>query len=167
MAGRRAENGPPTGVLRWLMRAPIALYRARLGVLLGSRFLMLTHTGRKSGLPRRAVIEVVAHDEGSDTYYVASGFGERADWCQNIRKTPRVTVDVGRRRFETDAIGISIDEAVDRLRRYAEANPIAFRQLGKFMMGERVEPTTEGLRGLAQIVPMFALPARAAGAADR
>ncbi len=35
---------------------------ARLGWLQGSRFLMLTHIGRKSGLARQTNIEVVGHD---------------------------------------------------------------------------------------------------------
>jgi hypothetical protein len=37
---------------RALMRAPIWLYRARLGFLFGSRTLMLEHIGRKSGARR-------------------------------------------------------------------------------------------------------------------
>ena len=46
---------------RRLMRAPIWIYRARAGAIFGSRILMLEHTGRKSGLPRYAVLEVVDH----------------------------------------------------------------------------------------------------------
>ena len=53
---------PPTGVSRWLFRMPIGLYRLRLGWLLGDRFLLLHHTGRKSGLPRQAVVEVVTRE---------------------------------------------------------------------------------------------------------
>ncbi len=44
---------PPGKVLRLGLRLPIWLYRARLGRLLGERFLLLTHIGRKSGLPRQ------------------------------------------------------------------------------------------------------------------
>ena len=39
----------PTGVLKWGYNLPIALYRVRLGWLLGHRFLLLTHQGRKTG----------------------------------------------------------------------------------------------------------------------
>lgn len=38
---------------RRLVRAPVWLYRARLGALLGSRMLMLEHVGRSSGQSRR------------------------------------------------------------------------------------------------------------------
>lgn len=76
---------------RWLMRAPVWLYRARLGILAGPRFIMLEHTGRKSGARRFVVLEVVGR-RPPDTYLVVSGFGERAQWFRNIRANPRVRV---------------------------------------------------------------------------
>jgi hypothetical protein len=59
---------------RWLVRAPVWLYRARLGILLGPRFVMLEHTGRKSGARRYVVLEVVQH-RAAGSYVVVSGFG--------------------------------------------------------------------------------------------
>ena len=53
---------PPRGLLRFLLRLPIWLYQLHLGFLLGHRFLLLTHTGRRSGLLRRTVVEVVSYD---------------------------------------------------------------------------------------------------------
>jgi hypothetical protein len=46
---------------RRLMRAPIWIFRARLGFLFGTRLLMLEHIGRKTGLPREVVLEVFDH----------------------------------------------------------------------------------------------------------
>lgn len=79
-----------------LMRAPIWLYRARLGALLGPRLLMLEHRGRRSGLPRYVVLEVLDHP-APGRYLVASGFGEKAQWFRNITADPRVRVTVGSR----------------------------------------------------------------------
>ncbi|MGH3594278.1 MAG: nitroreductase family deazaflavin-dependent oxidoreductase, partial [Pseudonocardiaceae bacterium] len=62
---------------RRLVRAPIWLYRARLGFLFGSRMLLLEHVGRKTGARRYVVLEVVGHPTPG-TYVVASGFGDRA-----------------------------------------------------------------------------------------
>ena len=45
---------------RWFVRAPIWLFRVRLGFLFGHRLLMLEHVGRKSGLARYVALEVVA-----------------------------------------------------------------------------------------------------------
>jgi deazaflavin-dependent oxidoreductase (nitroreductase family) len=80
--------------VRWLARAPIGLYRARLGFLLGSRLLMLEHLGRKSGARRYAVLEVVARPRPG-TYVVASGFGTRAQWFRNVRANPHVRIYAG------------------------------------------------------------------------
>ena len=79
---------------RRLVRAPVWLYRARLGALAGARILMLEHVGRKSGAVRYAVLEVVDHPS-PDTYVVASGFGRKAQWFRNIQAHPRVRVYAG------------------------------------------------------------------------
>ena len=47
------------GLSRALVRAPILAYRCGLGVLLGDRFVLLTHVGRTTGRPRHVVLEVV------------------------------------------------------------------------------------------------------------
>ena len=40
------------------------------------------------------------HDQANDTYIIASGFdGEKAQWFQNLMKTPDVTIQVGRRKL--------------------------------------------------------------------
>ena len=78
---------PPRG---W--RLPIWLYRLKLGRVLGHRALLLTHIGRVSGKPRRAVLEVVHYDKDANTHYVASGFGEGADWYKNLLHNPDVTI---------------------------------------------------------------------------
>jgi len=51
------------GMLRYLFRVPVYLYRWRLGCLLGNRLLLLTHTGRGTGLRRQTVLEVVEYRE--------------------------------------------------------------------------------------------------------
>lgn len=83
---------PPRGLARLFYRVPILFYRAGLGWLLGSRFLMLTHTGRVSGLPRRTVLEIVRTDEASGAYYVVSAWGEKSDWLRNVRQGPKVVI---------------------------------------------------------------------------
>jgi deazaflavin-dependent oxidoreductase (nitroreductase family) len=88
----------PSGLLRLLLRAPIALYRMGLGGLLGGRFLLLSHVGRKTGKTRQALVEVMRHDQESDRYIVASGWGERSDWLRNVQRAPEVTLVVGRRK---------------------------------------------------------------------
>lgn len=48
----------PTGTpLKYLYKTPILLYRMGLGPVIGRLFMIITTTGRKSGLPRRTAIE--------------------------------------------------------------------------------------------------------------
>lgn len=81
---------------RRLMRAPIWLYKARLGFLFGFRMLLLEHVGRKTGTRRYVVLEVFGHATPG-TYVVVSGFGDRAQWYRNVVAEPRVRVASGAR----------------------------------------------------------------------
>ncbi|MGZ6320715.1 MAG: nitroreductase family deazaflavin-dependent oxidoreductase, partial [Ktedonobacterales bacterium] len=85
----------PRGLLKWGFNLPIALYRARLGWLLGHRFLLLTHRGRKTGMIRHTVLEVVHFDPATRESTVLSAYGERADWYHNLLVHPAVEVQTG------------------------------------------------------------------------
>jgi deazaflavin-dependent oxidoreductase (nitroreductase family) len=147
---------PPGKALRFGLRLPVWLYRLRLGWMLGDRFLMLTHKGRKSGLPRQAVIEVVQHDKETDTYYVVSGWGRTSDWYQNIRKDPSVTIHAGARRFRSQAEFIPAAKAVEVLEAYVREHPRAFQELTALFLGDRSVPGSEAARRLAEKMPMVA-----------
>lgn len=60
-------------VLRWAARAPTLLYKLQVGWLLGKRFLLLQHRGRRTGRSYATVLEVVAYDGPTNSYYVAAG----------------------------------------------------------------------------------------------
>lgn len=147
----------PSGWLRWALRAPILLYRLRLGWLLTAHFLLLVTTGRKSGQPRYAVVEVVRRDKASGIYIIASGWGRRADWYQNLLKTPRVRVEVGLRRFEAEALPLSEEEARREVEAYARRFPLPFRQLSKALFGEALRGTPEECARMAQLALLVAL----------
>lgn len=144
---------PPRGLSRLLWRLPIVLYRAHLGWLLGERFLLLTHIGRKSGRPRQAVIEVVRHDLAEDTYYSVSGFGEKADWFRNILKTPEVSIQVGRRTVSAQAERLSNEGAEDELLNYSRRHPTAFNNLAGFL-GYNLDGSDASIRALANLLPV-------------
>jgi deazaflavin-dependent oxidoreductase (nitroreductase family) len=78
--------------LRLAFRLPIYLYRLDLGWLLGHRFLLLVHRGRKTGLPHQTVLEVVLYDPSSRESVVVSAWGEDADWYRNIQKCPAIEI---------------------------------------------------------------------------
>ncbi len=149
-------EAPPGKALRMGLRLPIWLYRARLGWMLGDRFLMLTHTGRTSGLQRRTVIEVVRHDKDTDTYYVVSGWGEKSDWYRNIRKTPMVGVQVGGRKFQANVEFVGLEKAINIMEAYARKHPMAFSELSGLFLGQRMNPEGGAPKQIAGKMPMVA-----------
>ena len=114
---------------RWIVRAPVWLYRARLGFMFGSRLLMLEHTGRKSGIRRYVVLEAVDHPD-PHTYIVAAGFGDRAQWLRNVRASPRVRVYTGYHRpVPAIARPLTSEETAAALTAYARRHPRAWAAL--------------------------------------
>lgn len=115
--------------VRWFVRAPIRLYRARLGVIFGHRLLMLEHVGRNTGQRRFVVLEVVDHPAPA-RYVVVSGFGTRAQWFRNIEANPQVRVYLASH-APARAIARRLDAAVATaaLGRYAHAHPRAWAKL--------------------------------------
>ena len=61
---------PPPAWLKRLYAAPQLLYRVGLGRLAGHRFLLLTHTGRRTGARHRAVVEYVLGSGGRGRTFV-------------------------------------------------------------------------------------------------
>ena len=156
MTNQLTQRGHPSGLLRVLLRLPIWLYRAHAGWLLGHRFMLLTHIGRKSGRLRQVVLEVVQYDPGTGVSVVASGWGEESNWFRNVQKTPTVTVTLGRRRFKATAVRLAQSEAELALLDYAHHHPLAFRELSKLMIGRRLRGTAEDCRWMAHAIPLVA-----------
>lgn len=144
----------PSGWRRALFRLPVRLYRARLGRLLGQRFLLLEHVGRKSGRLRSAVVEVVARDDPSGpSWTVASGFGPRAAWYRNLQVTPQVTIQVGARRHDVVAHFLSSAEGGELMARYAVRHPRVARRLAAFMGFETADGSAEHYRKVGESIP--------------
>lgn len=114
---------------RWMVRAPIPLYRHGFGWVFGRRLLLLEHVGRTSGLPRYVVLEVVDR-EAPDTYVIASGFGRTSQWFQNLLATPQCHVSVGRLRRQPAVARVVDDAERDRmLAEYAARHPRGWARL--------------------------------------
>lgn len=128
---------------RRLMRAPIWIYKARAGALLGPRILMLEHIGRKSGTPRLAVLEVVDHPS-PDAWIVASGFGRKAKWFKNIQANPQVRVYTGSHPPRPAGARILGQAEADRtLAAYRKRHPKAWDQFRPVLEQTLGTPITE------------------------
>ena len=73
------------------------LYGIGLGPLVGRLILLLTTTGRKSGLPR---VTALQYEEIDGAIYLGSSKGIHADWVRNIHANPQVKIRVKNRRFD-------------------------------------------------------------------
>lgn len=149
MITRVKEPEKPAGTKRALFRMPIFLYHWGLGFLMGRRFLLLQHKGRKSGRQRETVLEVVEHDDESNSYTIASGFGHGSDWYRNVIADPYVTVQVGNRKWPAKARPLSPEESGDAMVRYGVRYPRAARQITR-LMGFHADGTEEDYRTLGR-----------------
>lgn len=80
---------PSGGLLRWLFRSPMIVWRLGLGRVFGHIFVLITTWGRSSGKPRRVLTEYLPL---AGKLYVACAYGPKADWYKNIMADPHVTV---------------------------------------------------------------------------
>ncbi len=90
---RSLFRSPPSGLIKFL-------YGAGLGSALGRLILLLTTTGRRTGLKR---VTPLQYEELDGVIYVGSARGIKADWFRNIETDPRVQVSMGARTFEARA----------------------------------------------------------------
>ena len=133
------------------MRAPIGLYRIGLGGVLGKRFLLLEHIGRSSGQVRQTVLEVLETDDSAPV--IASGFGERSQWCKNITANPDVWFTRGRTRTHAKAARLEHEDAVRVFERYRRDHTRAAKVLGNRIGVSLVDD----LDGAAEKLPLFRL----------
>ncbi len=98
------------------------LYRIGLGPLIGIIVLLLTTTGRKSGLPR---VTPLQYEVIGGNYCLGAARGKKADWVRNIEADPRVTVRVKNRRFNgTARVSTDVNEIADFLETRLHHHPL-------------------------------------------
>jgi deazaflavin-dependent oxidoreductase (nitroreductase family) len=138
---------------------PILFYKLGLGWMLGSRLLLLSHTGCKSGKKRQAVLEIIHYSPEDHSYYLVSGFGTRSHWYQNIKQDPKVTIQVGSNRMAADAQRLEPDEAENIFLAYTQKYPQSIRLLAKVLKYDIVH-TAEGYRAFGREIPLIRLTPR-------
>lgn len=139
-------NNLPKWLLKLIRFPPRIAYALGFGPLIGHFVLLLTTTGRKSGLPR---VTPLQYEETDGIFYVASARGSQADWYRNIVAYPSVSVRVKNRFFHapaqptTDPTSIA-DFLELRLRRHP-------RMIGTMLRAEGLpsHPTHEQLEQFA------------------
>ncbi len=141
-----------SGPWRFIFRMPIWAYKFGFGWLMGSSVLLLTTTGRRSGLPRQAALGY-GEDERTHELLVSAGWAGKTDWFRNLRANPQCTVQAGRTRFPAVARIWPEDEAIAHLRTFIPQNPYAPR-MWSHLLGEDIGLDEESLRKVVQAFPV-------------
>ncbi|MFL5887312.1 MAG: nitroreductase family deazaflavin-dependent oxidoreductase [Thermoleophilaceae bacterium] len=153
----------PGRPLKWLLRAPVALYSLHAGWLLGHRFLLLVHRGRRTGRVYRTVLEVVSWDAGAREAIVMSGFGRSSQWYRNVLAADPVEVQIGRLRFAPRVRQLDPDEAVRVVAGYEQRNRLAapvMRAALSRTAGFRYDGSESARRTLVETLPLVSFRPR-------
>lgn len=144
---------------RRLLRAPALLYRWNAGWLLGRRFLLLTHVGRRSGRRYQTVLEVIGTDSASGEVVVITARGGSADWYRNVQAHPATEVAIGRHRFRPVHRVLDEREAAAMLADYERRNrwvtPVIHRVLSA-LLDWRYDGSDDARRRLVRELPVVA-----------
>jgi deazaflavin-dependent oxidoreductase (nitroreductase family) len=108
---RQHEKGlmsyPGGGWRRVMFKVPLLLWRMGLGPIIGHIMLVITHTGRKSGLPHHTMVEYHMFD---GVKYAPCAFGPRSDWYKNITADPKVTIQTAHGTESATAVRVTDDQ---------------------------------------------------------
>jgi deazaflavin-dependent oxidoreductase (nitroreductase family) len=143
----------------YVFRAPVYLYRCGLGWLFGHRCLLLTHTGRRTGLRRQTVLEVVEYRKEGPEVVVANGFGPNSDWVRNIEARTDEEVTVGSQHFVASHRILGEEEALRVIEAYEYRNrfiaPIVRRGFS-WLLGWQYHGGESDRRRLVRQIPLIA-----------
>lgn len=145
---------PPRGLKAIPWRLPIWIYRLGLGGLMGKRFLLLSHQGRRTGLQRQTVLEIIQSKPAKGEYFVVSGFGTRSHWYKNIKENPSIIIQVGKKVMQATAEQLSPEDASHQMLEYTQKYPGNLKALAK-LIGYELEHTKEGYLAFGRDIPVF------------
>ncbi len=110
--------------------------------------LLLTTTGRKSGLPR---VTPLQFEKVDGDYYIASARGIEADWFKNIRANPNVHIQIREREFDAFAELVTDPNRIaDFIELRLKRHPIMIRLIMTLFDGLPLRFTRDDLEKLCQ-----------------
>lgn len=144
----------PKFVWKLMHLGPLTAYQRGQGSRLGGMVLILTTTGRKSGLPRQTPLQ---YEDIDGVLTIGSARGDKADWYRNILANPCVELEIGQARFKAVAEPVTDPhEIADILEIRYQRHP---RMVGLILRadGVRVPPDRAALEAYAARLTMVRL----------
>jgi deazaflavin-dependent oxidoreductase (nitroreductase family) len=135
----------PYGIYRWLANAPRLFYRLGLGWVLGYRIAQITHRGRKSGVIRHTILEVLSYDARTREILVVSGWEGKTDWYRNIEHESALEVRIGRVAYRPIQELLSPEETAQLILTLFRQHPREVRFVGP-LLGIDPEASDAALR---------------------
>lgn len=123
------------------------LYALGLGPIVGRIILLLTTTGRKSGLPRTTPLQYEWID---GKYCLGAARGKSADWVRNIEANPKVQVRVKRLNFTgTARVSSDVNEIASFLETRLKHHPLMIGMIMEKAHNLPRKPSRQQLEALA------------------
>jgi len=116
-----------------VFRMPLRAYRHDAGWLLGHTFLLLVHTGRKTGQPHSMVAMVLRYNGSTREAVICSAWGPDADWVRNLRAGPAVRVQLGQESFTPQHRFLSEDESFEVVVQFRREHPWRLRLISALL----------------------------------
>ena len=102
--------------------------------MLGHTFLLLVHSGRRTGTRHETTAMVLRFDEATKEAVICSAWGADADWVRNLRARPAVEVRVAHESFVPEQRFLTNEEAAAVAAEFRRRHPwrvrLAARLLG-------------------------------------
>ena len=122
----RPDSARPPAFMIPILKLPLLLYRTGLGRLLGQRFMLLTHIGRRSGKVRQTVLAVLHFDPSTREIRAISAWSA-SEWYKNILALPALQVEMGSTRYVPVYHSLSTEEIATLFEEYRSEHPIFSR----------------------------------------
>jgi deazaflavin-dependent oxidoreductase (nitroreductase family) len=124
------------------------LYAVGLGPVIGGFIVLLTTTGRKSGMKR---VTPLQYEKIGADYYLGAARGLNADWVRNIQSNPQVELRVGAKHVQgTAEIVTDPSRFADFLEVRLERHPRLIGLIMEKTHGLPKRPSREQLERLAK-----------------
>lgn len=141
---------PTQRLPRWFMRAPELAFTLHLSRLV-PWLVMIETTGRRTGKPRRVVLDVARRD--GDGLWVLAGDGSQARWLMNLLAHPTCRVWNRGRRYVARAKVGGVD-AGDLSVEVFRARPLYVKAV-YLGLGKRIRSEADLRRSVEDVVPVF------------
>lgn len=148
----------PGQLQKFFFKVPVFLHKMGLGGwerLLGAKWMLITHIGRKSGKRYDSMVDVMDYDKANDTFYIEAAYGARADWYKNIQANPVFEAEVGRRKFKARAGALTTEGTGEMLVQFYRSKP-AYTRSVMAMAGMKFKDEAE-LRELGNNLTLLAV----------